>query len=91
MRAVQAGRAASLIVAVTVVPVLCRIFLKSSRASRGASLLAGVGAAVLGTGLCQFVWGPRLAPLAGLPLGLISAVIGLASFGVGYWMSGEKI
>ncbi len=83
--------AASLIVAVTVVPVLCRIFLKSSRASRGASLLAGVGAAVLGTGLCQFVWGPRLAPLAGLPLGLISAVIGLASFGVGYWMSGEKI
>jgi len=54
---------ASLIVAVTVVPTLCRLFLKSSRAPHWAALVGGLGTAVLTGLLCQFVWGHRLADL----------------------------
>ncbi len=51
---------ASLIVAITVVPTLCRLFLKSSRSTRWAALLGGLGVAALAGLLCQFVWGPYL-------------------------------
>lgn len=83
--------AASLIVAVTVVPTLCHIFLKSARTSRLASFAAGLGLALLGGGLCQFVWGHHITELFGLSLPWITAVVAITGFGIGWWMSRERI
>jgi len=79
--------AASLIVAVMVVPMLCRVFLKSSRAARWASITAGLAFAGLGGGLCYFVWGERI----GYSLPWATAVAAGIGFLVGWWMSREKI
>ncbi len=51
---------ASLIVAITVVPMLCRLFLRSSRTRRPAGMLVGLAAAALSAGLCYFVWGDQI-------------------------------
>lgn len=83
--------AASLIVAVTVVPTLCQIFLKSSRTSRSGSLATGLGFALLGGALCQFVWGHHIAGHVGLSLPIITTIVTIAAFGAGWWMSREKI
>ena len=50
----------SLIVAITVVPTLCRLFLKSSRTPRWAALFGALGIAAIAGLLCQFVWGHHL-------------------------------
>ncbi len=83
--------ASSLIVAVAVVPMLCRIFLKSSKPSRWSSLLAGVGAAVLGAGLFRFVWADHLMEWMPLTLPLLTAVGAVLGFLTGWWMTCEKI
>lgn len=83
--------AASLIVAVTVVPTLCHIFLRTSRTSRPVSILTGLGFSLLFGGLCQFVWGHHLDGLFGISLPVITAIVSVAAFGAGWWMSGEKI
>lgn len=83
--------ASSLIVAVVVVPMLCRIFLKSSRPSRWSSLSAAFGFAALSGCLCYFVWGKHIQHWMsiGLPVSTVgSAAIG---FAVGLWMTREKI
>ena len=51
---------ASLIVAITIVPALSSIFLRSSVSSRRTASLGGLSVAVLLGLLCQFVWGHRL-------------------------------
>ncbi len=82
----------SLIVAVTVVPMLCRVFLKSSRTPRWASLTAGFAFAALSAGLCFFVWGDHIAAnwvSVGLPFATVIA--GGIGFLIGWWMSREKI
>ena len=77
----------SLIVAVTVVPMLCRVFLKSSRTPRWASLVAGLAFAGLSGGLCFFVWGERI----GGNLLWVTGAAAAAGFLVGWWMTREKI
>ncbi|MHC4177123.1 MAG: efflux RND transporter permease subunit, partial [Planctomycetota bacterium] len=79
--------AASLIVAVTVVPMLCRVFLRSSRTPRWASILAGLAFAGLSGTLCFFVWGDRMA--GSLPWATAAAAA--AGFLAGWWMTREKI
>ncbi|MGD9856011.1 MAG: efflux RND transporter permease subunit, partial [Planctomycetaceae bacterium] len=51
---------ASLIVAVAVVPMLCRVLLRSSRLPRWSGPIVGLFMAALGAGLCWFVWGEHL-------------------------------
>jgi len=82
--------AASLIVAVTVVPMLCRVFLKSSRMSRWSSLLVALAFAGLSAGLV-LVWSDRIA--AWTSLGLVWVIIAAAGIGflAGWWMTREKI
>ncbi|MFH1921608.1 MAG: efflux RND transporter permease subunit, partial [Planctomycetota bacterium] len=79
--------AASLIVAVTVVPMLCRVFLKSSRTPRWASIAAGLAFAGLSGGLCFFVWGNHMAG----SLLWVTAAAAAAGFLAGWWMTREKI
>ncbi|HYW79677.1 MAG TPA: efflux RND transporter permease subunit, partial [Thermoguttaceae bacterium] len=78
---------ASLIVAVTVVPMLCRIFLKSSRTPRWASIIAGLAFAGLSGGLCFFVWGDHM---GGSRL-WVTAAVAAAGFLAGWWMTRERI
>lgn len=82
---------ASLIVAVTVVPMLCRMFLKTSRTSRWTGPLAGLAAAVLSAAISWFVWGDHIAQwtsLAPIWAAAASAVLGGLA---GWWMTREKI
>jgi len=83
--------ASSLIVAVVVVPMLCRIFLKGGRSPRWSSIAAGIGLAMISGGLCYFVWGRHFHHGGTLALAiatLVSAAVGLFA---GWWMSRERI
>lgn len=81
----------SLIVAVVVVPMLCRIFLKTSKVSRWSTLGAALGGAALSGGLCHFVWGDHLSAWTSLSLPWAMAVATLGGGLAGWWMSSEKI
>ncbi|QEG35810.1 efflux RND transporter permease subunit [Bythopirellula goksoeyrii] len=81
----------SLIVAVVVVPMLCRIFLKTSKSSRWSSLGAALGGAALSGGLCHFVWGDHLSAWTTLSLAWATAIAALFGALAGWWMSSEKI
>ena len=82
---------ASLIVAVTVVPMLCRVLLKSSRVPKWASLAAGLAFAALSAGLCFFVWGDRIEGWTSLSIPWATALAAGIGFLGGWWMSREKI
>ena len=66
---------ASLIVAITVVPTLCRLFLRSSRTPRWAALLGAIGIAAIAGLLCQFVWGHHLNDLCVAAINWLSDVV----------------
>ncbi len=83
--------ASSLIVAVVVVPMLCRIFLKPSRSRRWTSIASALGFAVLSGGLCYFVWGQHIAQWMSLNLPLATAASALVGMAVGWWMARERI
>lgn len=83
--------AASLIVAVVVVPMLCNLFLRTSRSSLGLKLAAALGFGGLSAGLCYFVWGDHIPEWTTASLPRITAVAAVAGCLVGWWMSGEKI
>lgn len=83
--------AASLIVAVTVVPMLCRLLLRSSRWSKRSSLLSGIGASLLATALASFVWPGQLTESTGLPLSVALCAVGVVAFFVGWWTTSEQI
>ena len=81
----------SLIVAIAVVPMLCRVFLRSSQFPRWANVAVGLAFSSVTAGLCYFVWGERIEQQTsfGLPLAtLLAAVLG---FLAGWWMTREKI
>ncbi|NQU24466.1 MAG: efflux RND transporter permease subunit, partial [Candidatus Nealsonbacteria bacterium] len=83
--------AASLIVAVTVVPVLCRIFLRTPRSPRWGSIVAGAVFGSLTAALCYFVWGERFESWTSLDPFWLAAAAALAGFLVGWWMTRERI
>ena len=83
--------ASSLIVAVVVVPMLCRVFLKTSRRRWWSSLASGFGFAVLSASLCHFVWGSHLEDWLALSLPLATIAAGGLGFLIGWWMSRERI
>ncbi|PHS14838.1 MAG: cation transporter [Blastopirellula sp.] len=81
----------SLIVAVVVVPMLCRIFLKSSSVSKLTSMFAGIGLAGLSATLCVFVWGKHIEELTSLDILWSTAASAVIGFAIGWWMSREQI
>ncbi len=83
--------ASSLIVAVVVVPMLCNVFLKSSKSRNWSSLGAALGFAALSAGLCYFVWGQHLGSWTTLSLPWMTAASATLGAFVGWWMTREKI
>ncbi|MEX0724977.1 MAG: efflux RND transporter permease subunit [Planctomycetaceae bacterium] len=82
---------ASLIVAVVVVPMLCRVLLRSSRMPRWSGFVVGLFMAALGAGLCWFVWGEHIEKWTLLkPVWATATVAGIGFF-AGWWMTREKI
>ncbi len=89
---------ASLIVAVVLVPLLCRVLLKRGGAmgkgawsGRGRSSLSGLGVATLAAGTAAGLWGAELAQLLGWSWGMVVGVSALVGFAAGYWISRERI
>ena len=83
--------AASLIVAITVVPMLARIFLRSSRMPRWAGYVVGVAMAALAAVLCQFVWRDHIEQWTTLSPALATVLAAGIGFLAGWWMTREKI
>jgi len=82
---------ASLIVAVTVVPMLCRLFLKTSRTATWKGVLSGLAAAALLAALCYFVWGDHIREWTLLPPAWAAATAAVIGFLSGWWMTRERI
>jgi Cu(I)/Ag(I) efflux system membrane protein CusA/SilA len=82
---------ASLIVAVTVVPMLCRVFLRSSRMPRWAGIPVGLGMAALSSGLCYFVWGEQIESWTMISLGQSTLLAAAIGFAAGFFMTRERI
>ncbi len=81
----------ALIVAVTLVPLLSRLLLSSSRLRQLTRLIgAGTLALLLGVS-CWFLWGKDL--LAHVPFSLLGLTLltSASAFGLGYWMLGERL
>ena len=72
--------ASSLIVAVVIVPTLCRIFLKKSRWPKLMGVAGGLGFGAISAGLCYFVWGPHIQSWSQAGLAVATALSGLAGF-----------
>ena len=82
---------ASLIVAVAVVPMLCRVFLRSSTLPKWAGFFVGLGMSALGGGLSWFVWRDHLESWTLLSPEWATIAIAGIGFVAGWWMSREKI
>ncbi len=82
---------AALIVAITLVPLLSRLLLGSSRMKLPAQLAGAIGLSLLMLLACLFLWGPAAAGYLGIglpPLAIVTAVVaGLA----GWWLLGERL
>ena len=82
---------AALIVAVTLVPLLSRLLLSSTRASYRKRAISAVALAILLAATCYFLWGDLTGKAIGLnriALTLLSLPIGV---GIGYWLLSERL
>lgn len=82
--------AASLVVAITLVPLLCRLFLRSSRRSLLSASLAAVGGAGLGGGMAYFIWGERIGASLGIDRGWVASGGMLVGGILAWWLAREK-
>ncbi len=83
--------AASLIVAITVVPMLARVFLRSARLPRWAGCVVGFAMAIIAAVLCQFVWRDHLESWTVLSSVQVTVVAAVVGFLCGWWMTREKL
>jgi copper/silver efflux system protein len=81
----------SLIVAVVVVPMLCRVLLKSSAPSKLKRFASSLGLAGMSGVLCVYVWGGRISSATGLASPVVT-LIGVCGGGaMGWWLAAERI
>ncbi len=81
----------SLIVAVAVIPMLCRIFLRSSRLPRWTNAVAGLALSLLTASLNYFVWSGHIEHSLSLSPTASTAAAAVLGFLAGWWMTSEKI
>lgn len=82
---------ASLIVAVAVVPMLCRVFLRNSRMPLWSGGVFGMALAALVGSLMHFVWGDHLAGWLSVDRYWVTLACTVLGFGAGFWMTRERI
>ncbi|MBL4883566.1 MAG: efflux RND transporter permease subunit, partial [Planctomycetaceae bacterium] len=81
----------SLIVAVIILPMLCRVFLKSSQFNKTTSLFAGLGVSVITGSLTFFIWGNHLTSWIGVNLYATTSIVAIIGFLAGWLMTKEQI
>ncbi|MDG2220479.1 MAG: efflux RND transporter permease subunit [Rubripirellula sp.] len=83
--------AAALITALTIVPALSRLILRSSRYSKFTALVSGLSFAMLLCVTSHFLWGERLANHFGVPSWSVTLVVGVSAFIIGWQLLRERI
>ena len=82
--------ASSLIVAVVIVPALCRVFLRTSATRIWKRVITALGCSLLAA-LMVAVWREAAVDAVGLSDAGLFAVAAIVGLGGGWWMSGERI
>jgi copper/silver efflux system protein len=82
---------ASLLVAVLVVPMLCRVLLRSARWPRFAAILTSGAIAGLFAGLWHFIWGAHFTTRTGIPFEGWTFLVAYLGWQFGKWIASEKI
>ncbi len=85
------GLAASLIVAVTVVPVLSALFLHSGRRRMATSILAGVAAASFSAAIWYYLWANQIIYTTSLDPTMAAGIAAGIGFWAGWWISRERL
>lgn len=83
--------AASLLVAVIAVPMLCRVFLRSNRWSKLKTVVAASTIAGLSGGVVYFIWGPRLEAWTGHRAEWFTGMSVVWGGLLGWWIGTERI
>jgi Cu(I)/Ag(I) efflux system membrane protein CusA/SilA len=81
----------SLIVAVTVVPMLCRVLLSSNNSKRFGRIWSSTAIAVATPVLCSVVWGKQVAAWTGWSIPVVALLSATAGILLGWWMSRERV
>ncbi|QDS89019.1 Cobalt-zinc-cadmium resistance protein CzcA [Rosistilla ulvae] len=83
--------AAAMIAAVTIVPALCRLMLRSSVRRRSTALVAALSLSGLLGAASHFLWGSRLAERFGLETWFVTAIAATIGFIGGWQLMRERI
>ena len=83
--------AAAMITAVTIVPALSRLMLRSSRYSKLPALIAGVSFAALMGCAAHFLWGEKLADRFDASQWVVTAIVSTLAFVAGWQLLRERI
>jgi len=82
---------AALIVAITLVPLLSRLLLSTSKIGRMIRVTGAVTLAILLSVSCWFLWGHRVVDYVGMSLPMITGVTFIIGGLLGYWMLSERL
>lgn len=83
--------AAAMITAVTIVPALCRLMLRSSVRRKSTALIAAISLAGLLGSASHFLWGARLAEHLGIEAWIVTVIAILFGFVGGWQLMRERI
>ena len=83
--------AAAMITAVTIVPAMCRLMLRSAKYRRRTALFAGLAFAILLGSASHFMWGHRLAEHFGLVTWVVTALAASLGFIAAWQLLQERI
>ena len=83
--------AAAMITAVTIVPALCRLMLRSNVRRKSTALVAVLSFGSLLGAVSHFFWGPRIAERFDLQVGAVTAIAALIGFIAGWQLMRERI
>ncbi|MCS7469844.1 efflux RND transporter permease subunit [Stieleria sp. ICT_E10.1] len=83
--------AMAMLTAITMVPALSRLLLKSSRYRKPTALLVALALAMLAAALSHFLWGNELAAHLGLQRWMVTVAMALAGLLLGWQLMRERI
>ena len=82
---------AALVTAITIVPALCRLLLRSTRFGRASALGGAIAAGCLFAATSHFLWGDRLGSPFGWPLWTITFGAGTIGLATGWMLLRERV
>lgn len=83
--------AAALIAAITIVPTLCRLMLRSANYSKLTATVAALAGSILLGATAFFVWGHNVVDEFGVPLWAVTMVSTLVGFAFGWMLTRERV